>query len=63
MSTQDSEKIQNQISTEKDSKVSNGITKRSNVRWLLVVYDLIIYVIAALLLIGLHLSSSEVLST
>lgn len=63
MTKQDQDKIQNSISTEKDSKTSNGITKRSNVRWLLVVYDLIIYVIAALLVIGLHLSSNDVLST
>ncbi|MDO4734530.1 MAG: nucleoside-diphosphate sugar epimerase/dehydratase [Lachnospiraceae bacterium] len=62
MSINDSEKINNQISTDKDSKTSYGITKRANVRWLLVVYDVIIYVIAVLLLIGLHLSSLDAIS-
>ncbi len=79
MSTQESEKINHQVPAKKsaevadnrqsvkgqnrENKATNGITLRSNVRWLLVVYDLIIYVIAVLLIIGLHLSTDILLST
>ncbi len=49
--------------TRKESKEANGITSRTNVRWLLVVYDIIIFIIAELLVVGLHLSSDEAITT
>ncbi|MCQ2511972.1 MAG: polysaccharide biosynthesis protein [Lachnospiraceae bacterium] len=47
----------------KAPKEANGITRRTNVRWLLVVYDFIIFAIAELLVVGLHLSSDEAVTT
>lgn len=41
---------------------ANGVTKRASVRWLLMVYDVIIFVVAELLVVGLHLSSEEAIS-
>ncbi len=41
----------------------NGNMIRTGNRWLLVVYDLIIYVIAELLIIGLHISTDPVYTT
>lgn len=49
--------------TSKKLKEANGITKRTNIRWLLVVYDIIIFVVAELLVVGLHLSSDERITT
>lgn len=49
----------NDTKTEK----GNGITRRSNIRWLLVLYDFIVLAIAYLLILGLRLSWGTTIST